>query len=566
MGHGALDALTDSIAASPHALGLELTAMCAGALGAELSVLNVGLWHALCRGAGGEAFALELVLPAVRALLFPSGGNNPQPPRDRQLVAAEVFVGVGLALNGWTDAAAAAAAEAALGALLVETLGASAECAAEWGGAVELVSEDVHPARARWLVSLCLEQCTRLSTPTAADAPADGAATGADAGGTSTSSLALGTWLRLLTRAIDGGGWRCAAALVAVTAAPQLRSWLVHPAKAVRTRAALLLARALQLAVQLPPSALGAAVELRTHADAAVEFVLAAADAAVASTSALAAADSGGGVADEAAADQFHDAVVQLVLGSGLACASLGPLAPHAPALLRAVVRAATAARAPELRNTAKIATLALSHQPLAAAPDAALLAAVAAVARTDGEWRARGAMAALLGPFLFRMQFALRPNELAGATATLLVMLVDPQQEVREACLPLISGLARITTDGARAQLQAQLSALASTPLAASRGAAEHGARVAQRHGGVLGLAALVRSSPYAVPAWLPPVLELLVGHANDPFPVNKEVKATVAEFKRTHQDNWEECCAAFSEEQLSRILDNSSALAHYA
>jgi proteasome activator subunit 4 len=81
-----------------------------------------------------------------------------------------------------------------------------------------------------------------------------------------------------------------------------------------------------------------------------------------------------------------------------------------------------------------------------------------------------------------------------------------------------------------------------------------------------VLGLSALVRSSPYAVPAWLPHVLELLAAHGQEPFPIGKEVQATVAEFKRTHQDRWDECRAAFSEEQLSRILDNSSALAHYA
>lgn len=105
-----------------------------------------------------------------------------------------------------------------------------------------------------------------------------------------------------------------------------------------------------------------------------------------------------------------------------------------------------------------------------------------------------------------------------------------------------------------------------AATPLASSRLSAEHGARVARRHGGVLGLAALVRSSPYAVPAWLPAVLELLAAHAQDPFPLCTEVQATVAEFKRTHHDNWAECRAAFSEEQLAFILDNCSALAHYA
>lgn len=105
-----------------------------------------------------------------------------------------------------------------------------------------------------------------------------------------------------------------------------------------------------------------------------------------------------------------------------------------------------------------------------------------------------------------------------------------------------------------------------ADTPLPRSKLADDHGTRVAQRHGGILGLSALVRAAPYTVPPWLPSVLERLALHANDPYPLNSAVKATVAEFKRTHQDNWEECRAAFSEDQLSHILESTSALAHYA
>jgi len=134
----------------------------------------------------------------------------------------------------------------------------------------------------------------------------------------------------------------------------------------------------------------------------------------------------------------------------------------------------------------------------------------------------------------------------------------------VREAAVSIVSGLARMSDEEQRAHMQEQLEELARTKLPASRQDASHSACIARRHGGVLGLAALVRACPYTVPQWLPGVLDLLADHANDPYPLNTTVKATVAEFKRTHQDNWEECRQAFTEDQLTHILESTSALAH--
>ena len=188
LSHSALDVLTDGLAASAHALGLELSAAAAAPLAGELSAINVGLWHALCCAVGGETFATGRLLPAVRALLFACPGAPP--PRDHQLVAAEAFAAVGLAAGRWVDGAASVDAERALGELLVDALNASTECVAEWSAAVELVCADAHPLRSQWFVDLALAQALRLSASSAADAPRDApSAAGAAAAGADLSLI-----------------------------------------------------------------------------------------------------------------------------------------------------------------------------------------------------------------------------------------------------------------------------------------------------------------------------------------------------------------------------------------
>lgn len=89
----------------------------------------------------------------------------------------------------------------------------------------------------------------------------------------------------------------------------------------------------------------------------------------------------------------------------------------------------------------------------------------------------------------------------------------------------------------------------------------------ICRRHGGVLGLCAFVRSNPYTVPEYVPPVLVRLAAHASAPFPVGAAAKACIADFRRTHQDNWDETVAHFDATELSEILEGSlGEMGHYA
>ncbi|KJH41163.1 HEAT repeat protein [Dictyocaulus viviparus] len=77
----------------------------------------------------------------------------------------------------------------------------------------------------------------------------------------------------------------------------------------------------------------------------------------------------------------------------------------------------------------------------------------------------------------------------------------------------------------------------------------------VVQRHGGVLGLSAIVLAAPYTVPSYLPDVLMRLCHFASDKQPIRDTVKKTLSEFKRTHQDSWREHESQFNEDQLCAL-----------
>ncbi len=102
------------------------------------------------------------------------------------------------------------------------------------------------------------------------------------------------------------------------------------------------------------------------------------------------------------------------------------------------------------------------------------------------------------------------------------------------------------------------------------------------KRHGGVLGISAIVASCPYDVPDYLPEAATYLCQFVNDPVPIqvikdyseffiqftliliwNKlnllkgTVKKCLSEFRRTHQDNWQQHSQKFNESQLSALSD---------
>ncbi|CAF1119130.1 unnamed protein product [Adineta steineri] len=73
----------------------------------------------------------------------------------------------------------------------------------------------------------------------------------------------------------------------------------------------------------------------------------------------------------------------------------------------------------------------------------------------------------------------------------------------------------------------------------------------------GVLGLCAIVLSSPYDIPTHVPNALMLLCEHLNDPDLIQKSIKQCLSEFRRTHHDSWHEHRERFTQDQLVILAD---------
>ena len=95
---------------------------------------------------------------------------------------------------------------------------------------------------------------------------------------------------------------------------------------------------------------------------------------------------------------------------------------------------------------------------------------------------------------------------------------------------------------------------------------AAKAAQRVRKRHSGVIGLCSFVNAFPYDVPAFVPDVLMHLSAHLHDPQPIPVIVKKTLQDFKRTHQDNWQDHKQKFTEDQLTVLTDLLVSPSYYA
>ena len=204
------------------------------------------------------------------------------------------------------------------------------------------------------------------------------------------------------------------------------------------------------------------------------------------------------------------------------------------------------------------------------------------------GPWLMRRAALAFLTP--------LRSHHLIGlshASDSILEELVearlcDPQVEVQEFAGEAHIGVMMTLSHAAQARAATRFLALAVTRLpkrveapalvddpspeglaatAAHRAyRAAHARALRLRHGGVQGVGAIVRAHPFDVPPFLPPVLSSLALRASDPNPVGGTVKKTIAEFRRTHHDAWEQHRGAFTEEQLADVLAVGAASTYFA
>ncbi|CDW52498.1 DUF3437 domain containing protein [Trichuris trichiura] len=77
-------------------------------------------------------------------------------------------------------------------------------------------------------------------------------------------------------------------------------------------------------------------------------------------------------------------------------------------------------------------------------------------------------------------------------------------------------------------------------------------------RHGGILGLSAIVDSNPYSVPSYLPDILMVLCDHTADRAQlISSTAKSSLLEFKRTHVDSWKEHEQNFTDDQLALLAN---------
>lgn len=89
---------------------------------------------------------------------------------------------------------------------------------------------------------------------------------------------------------------------------------------------------------------------------------------------------------------------------------------------------------------------------------------------------------------------------------------------------------------------------------------------KIQKRHAGILMLSACLLSSPYNVPDWMPDVVMRLSRFLHDPPPIQQSVKNTFQQFKRTHNDSWQQDKHKFTSEQLTVLTDMLVSPNYYA
>ncbi|KAJ8599812.1 hypothetical protein CTAYLR_004008 [Chrysophaeum taylorii] len=202
--------------------------------------------------------------------------------------------------------------------------------------------------------------------------------------------------------------------------------------------------------------------------------------------------------------------------------------------------------------------------------PDASSLRALAealAEARRHPKWRARAAVAAFLGAFAARHAFLLAPEDRAAATNALLRLASDDASEVRDAAC---ASLAAIISASPTASLAETCLENATVLLPDNNNSKSNKNSGELRIGAVQALGASVLAFPYDVPPHVPRALVVLAQHSNaaaaaaasdskrhHAAAVKDAVKATYAEFKRTHADTWDFIKPFFTQDQHDALAD---------
>eukprot|EP01012_Entosiphon_sulcatum_P009732 TRINITY_DN15559_c0_g1_i1.p1 TRINITY_DN15559_c0_g1~~TRINITY_DN15559_c0_g1_i1.p1 ORF type:complete len:1757 (+),score=279.53 TRINITY_DN15559_c0_g1_i1:49-5271(+) len=158
--------------------------------------------------------------------------------------------------------------------------------------------------------------------------------------------------------------------------------------------------------------------------------------------------------------------------------------------------------------------------------------------------WRSRNSLLRFIVTFLFRNQFFLRGTpELATLQHRALELLHDPQKEVREQAVQVVTLLVQLNDEAYGHALSKEFLQWCRTSLAPRSAGTPNGGNgeLLHRLAGCLGLKAVAQAYPHTLPAFVPQILVSLAEHERDPTEIATTVKATFAQWWKSHQDMWE-------------------------
>ncbi|XP_034834096.1 proteasome activator complex subunit 4-like isoform X1 [Maniola hyperantus] len=164
--------------------------------------------------------------------------------------------------------------------------------------------------------------------------------------------------------------------------------------------------------------------------------------------------------------------------------------------------------------------------------------------------WWARLACLEFAQPLLFYGLPMLcdRADRAVRAERFALKLMRDSRLEVRQAAAKLLTGLMHC-----RALPDEEKTLKSLTRSCKSK-------ELVERHCGVLGLCGYLSSRPYSLGPKLGDVLAELARHTSAPDPIPATIRTALADFRRTHQDDWPKHREQLTEEELDLLADLTS------
>jgi len=248
-----------------------------------------------------------------------------------------------------------------------------------------------------------------------------------------------------------------------------------------------------------------------------------------------------------------------------------------------------------ELMTSASSMLRYIGNAPFAPELIPGMVEAIEKISAERRQWHHRLRILVVLQVFYYRQLFVLSKSDRKRLFDVIIVLLNDPQLEVREAASATLSGMVQCTRFNAKnlvlPLLERFRTGLVMNPMPKKRrygGPSTSGISTPQangiftpprsgastpdglenlrlnkdaetlirRHGAVLGLSAVITAFPYEIPEWMPSTLALLANKASgDRGMISLSVKKTLGEFKKTHQDTWMMDQKLFNEDELEAL-----------